>query len=666
MSDKQLPPAKPITRFEAEMPTPGRSLRDNGARLSLIVVAYNMPEQLDRTLHSLSLDYQRGARAEDYEVIVVENRSGNDLGDERATRHRGNFSYFLRDETAPTPIHAINFGIGEATGDFVAIMIDGARMLSPGVIAWTLAALDQNRQSVVCVPGYHLGEELQQKAAARGYSSAHEAELLQTINWPEDGYRLFDISCSAGTSAGGFFKPIGESNCIALHRDRLAALGGFDAAFTARGGGLVNLDFYKRALESEGAQLVVLPGEGSFHQFHGGETTGQSVEDRQQVITDMAQEYVDLRGERFSPPPRRAVYFGPVPDSALRFLQRSCESVIRLNGLDAIPVRRPLLSVVVVGFRMAEQLARTLYTLSADYQRNIDPKNYEVIVVENASEQALAAEALASLSGQFRYFLREEAGSSPVHALNFGLSQARGEQVGVMIDGAHMLTPRVLEMALNAARAFPSHLIGVPVYHLGPDEQNRSVHEGFNEAAQDTLLASVNWQADGYELLSISVWCDANRHGFMQPLMESNCYFAPRAHLERLGFADTRFEDAGGGALNLHMYRLLGLFPHSNYVVLHGEGSCHQFHGGVTSNSTREEVSDRFQQQLQNIWGDEYRALTREPLYFGSVSPQAQRHLSEASKRAERRNKRLRNSNLPVWPDQPAASLDALPLAKKD
>ena len=291
MSESKLPPPRPIIRFAADMPVPAATERSQAPapRLSVVVVAYAMAEQVDRTLHSLSLNYQRGVSKDDYEVILVENASGDDLGEARATSHSGNFRYFLREETESTPIHAINFGAAQARGEYVAIMIDGARMLSPGVIAWTLAASRLDELAVVCVPGYHLGEELQQVAAHRGYNEATEAELLESISWPEDGYRLFEISCSAGTSAGGFFKPIGESNCIALPKTLFEELGGFDSQFTQRGGGMVNLDFYKRALDHPGSQLVILPGEGSFHQFHGGETTGRKGVDREQIIQDIAE-----------------------------------------------------------------------------------------------------------------------------------------------------------------------------------------------------------------------------------------------------------------------------------------------------------------------------------------------------------------------------------------
>ena len=44
-------------------------------RLSVVVVAYNMTRELKRTLYSLSPKFQRDVKAQDYEVIVVDNGS---------------------------------------------------------------------------------------------------------------------------------------------------------------------------------------------------------------------------------------------------------------------------------------------------------------------------------------------------------------------------------------------------------------------------------------------------------------------------------------------------------------------------------------------------------------------------------------------------------------
>src|SRR6185369_15304061 len=84
--------------------------------LSIVVVAFNMPRQLENTLYSLSAAHQWNVREDEYEIIVVENRSRHVLGHERATRFGANIRYFLREETGVSPAPALNFAVSKARG----------------------------------------------------------------------------------------------------------------------------------------------------------------------------------------------------------------------------------------------------------------------------------------------------------------------------------------------------------------------------------------------------------------------------------------------------------------------------------------------------------------------------------------------------------------------
>jgi hypothetical protein len=324
---------KPIMRYEDKMPI--LSLQTINVRpiISFIVIVYNMPEQAGKTLLSLSPAYQRGVAASDYEIIVVENISDRLLGEAAATSYAENIRYFLREEKRPTPVYAINFGAAQARGTHIAVIIDGARMCSPGVVNYMRAAATLSAHAVIAVPGYHLGPDLQQKSILQGYSEAVEAQLLNSIHWPADGYRLFEIACLSGTCSGGIFKPIGESNCIVTSRFIFEKLGGYDENFTETGGGQVNLDFYKRAVELPETTLIILLGEGSFHQIHGGVTTGLKGNEREQAMRAHFAQYGALRGEAYSPPEKRAIFLGAIPDAGLKFIQHAADVVITTNNL---------------------------------------------------------------------------------------------------------------------------------------------------------------------------------------------------------------------------------------------------------------------------------------------------------------------------------------------
>jgi hypothetical protein len=325
---------KPVMRFDLAMPlAPRAASPQRKTKISFIVIVYRMPDQAKKTLYSLSTAYQRGVDSDDYEVIVVENRSDRLLGEQAATAYAGDFRYFLRDENLPTPVFAINFAAAQASGTHIAVMIDGARMVTPGVVNYMLAATSMSATAVIAVPGYHLGHELQQKAVLQGYDETSEAGLLNSIDWPRDGYRLFEVSCLSGSCMTGFFSPIGESNCICVSRQMFSALDGYDIRFTETGGGQVNLDFYKRAVERAEAQLIILLGEGNFHQLHGGVTTESKGEQRHRAMQAHFAQYQGLRGEPYCPPDKRPIFLGAVPDAALKFIRHGANKVILMNEL---------------------------------------------------------------------------------------------------------------------------------------------------------------------------------------------------------------------------------------------------------------------------------------------------------------------------------------------
>lgn len=324
---------KHILRYESSIPILAVDAAKERPVISFIVIVYNMPEQARKTLLSLSISHQVGATIDDYEIIVVENASNRLLGEAAATSCSPNIRYFLRDEKLPTPVFAINFGAAQARGTHIAVIIDGARMCSPGVVSYMRAAATLASHPVIAVPGYHLGPELQQHSILKGYSEAVEAQLLESICWPDDGYRLFEIACLSGTCSGGIFKPIGESNCIATSRHIFETLGGYDECFIETGGGQVNLDFYKRAVELPETILIILLGEGSFHQIHGGITTGLKGDEREEAMRAHFAQYGALRGEAYSPPAKRAVFLGAVPDSGLKFIRHGANVVITTNNL---------------------------------------------------------------------------------------------------------------------------------------------------------------------------------------------------------------------------------------------------------------------------------------------------------------------------------------------
>lgn len=299
----------------------------DGLRLSVVVIVHRMADQAERTLISLAPAYQQGVAARDYEVIVIENASDQPLGADRATAAlgAGQLSYHWREEVQRSPVPAVTAGVALARGSHLAIVIDGARMLSPGVIRHTLAALRADPEAAVSVPGYHLGAELQQIAVNKGHDAAADAALLDGIGWPADGYRLFEVAVPSGSSRRGFLRPQSESNFLALSLAKWRAIGGMDARYDDHGGGKANLDLYKRLLDHPGTALYLLFGEGSFHQFHGGITTNTPEADREAIMAAINAQDRTIRGENVRPPANPPILFGTVHPAVYPFLRRALD-----------------------------------------------------------------------------------------------------------------------------------------------------------------------------------------------------------------------------------------------------------------------------------------------------------------------------------------------------
>jgi hypothetical protein len=313
----------------------GRLIGSGGERqhrplLSIVVIVFDMPDQAENTLLSLSPEHQIGVCESDYEVVVVENESSHCLSAAAVEALPGNFYYYRRCEVEPTPVHAINFGARHCRGRHICIVIDGARLLTPGAVKNILLGHRLHERAVVTVPGYHIGHQLQQEAIVAGYGVEQERALMRSIAWPSEGYRLFEIACFSGSSARGFFLPSSESNCISMPRSIWDALGGMDPAFNLPGGGLANLDLYKRACEHPGVCHVILPGEGTFHQFHSGATTGgESGEARDKLIREMQAQYRELRGADYQSPVTQPIFLGEIGPHALRFVRQSATLVLQ-------------------------------------------------------------------------------------------------------------------------------------------------------------------------------------------------------------------------------------------------------------------------------------------------------------------------------------------------
>ena len=288
--------------------------------LSVVVVFYNMKREAPRTLRSLSRGYQQGIDDVTYEVIVVDNGSAADqkLTAEEVAAYGPEFRYLdLGSEATPSPTEALNKGLKLTNGRAIALMIDGAHVVTPGVLRFGLSALKTYEPAVVATQQWYVGPGQQGDAMNSGYDQTVEDELFEKISWPGDGYRLFEISHSMFDR--DWFDGMQESNCIFAPRSLLEQVGGFDDSFSMPGAGYANLDLWERLASGPGVTMASILGEGSFHQFHGGTTTNLSDDqERRQRVFSYGAHYDDTRGRMLHAPGKPIHYVGALTVMASR------------------------------------------------------------------------------------------------------------------------------------------------------------------------------------------------------------------------------------------------------------------------------------------------------------------------------------------------------------
>src|SRR5260370_6476911 len=190
--------------------------------------------------------------------------------------------------------------------------------------------------------------------------------------------------------------------------------------------------------------------------------------------------------------------------------------------------RKPGVSVVVILYNMQREAPRTLYSLSAAYQQNISCDDYEVIVVDNGSSPAFDPCEIDGLSGNFRLIRIDDAYPSPAQAVNRGLAEARGDIIGVMVDGARIVTPGLLHFARHGARLYDRAVVVTLGWYLGYDLQSWAIRVGFDRAREDALLESIGWPQEGYRLFEIATMDESSFDGWLAPIGESNGLFLLR------------------------------------------------------------------------------------------------------------------------------------------
>jgi glycosyltransferase involved in cell wall biosynthesis len=136
-----------VTTESAEIPSQG--LDTHVPRVSIIMLTYNRPQFIDRAIRSVVAQ-----RFADWELLIVQDGNqeltGKIVEGWKARDHR--LRYFRRDRPGNVA-SALNFGIRQARGEFIAVLDDDDSWISPEKLAQQLAFLRDNPEYSACGGG---------------------------------------------------------------------------------------------------------------------------------------------------------------------------------------------------------------------------------------------------------------------------------------------------------------------------------------------------------------------------------------------------------------------------------------------------------------------------------------------------------------------------------
>ena len=263
--------------------------------------------------------------------------------------------------------------------------------------------------------------------------------------------------------------------------------------------------------------------------------------------------------------------------------------------------------IVVGAHNMPSQVRRTLISLTPTYQAS-RLENIHICLIDNSLSSHVIHQDLNFSPWTFEFSSIPFSNKPIHHLIDTRIKSSSEDIVGVLIDGARLVSNQVIDHACHIITLSPFNIVSVPNYQLGSCMQMRNplaVDDKFNEK----LLKSINWpHSNCSDLIRISSM--ESHAGSDIPLFETNCLFVSRYLYNLVGGFDYSFRRSDGGFASADLFSRLVNLSNSRLYILHKEGSFHQFHGGTTT-------ADAYKtEKLLKEMTREYLAIRKKPFSF--------------------------------------------------
>ncbi|WP_159930981.1 hypothetical protein [Oceanicoccus sp. KOV_DT_Chl] len=186
-----------------------------------------------------------------------------------------------------------------------------------------------------------------------------------------------------------------------------------------------------------------------------------------------------------------------------------------------------------------------------------------------------------------------------------------------------------MSQALTILNSSPYNVVSALSYHLGPGVQHITVSQGYCQDVEDNLLASIDWRNNGYELFTISEMAASSGAGMFEPVSESNSIFVSKKFWFEIGGFEEAFVSPGAGLANLDLYKRICEHELSEVYTLMGEGSFHQIHGGVSTNTPGGRFAE-FEEEYIRIRGERFIKPSSPAIVYGKPHFHALRFIEQS------------------------------------
>jgi hypothetical protein len=267
-------------------------------------------------LQSLTPDYQYGVVPQTYEVHLLE-RDARPCPPLPGVSPAGPDYRWHHPLSSDAPLScAINAVATQTQGRCLGLMLGAPCLLTPGLLHAASTVFKMFANPLILTRHFYLKPSWRD-VQSDAYKERGENFLLEKINWPEAGYRLYEVGSPypSEDDPASWFTHVFESSCIFLRRDTFLRLGGCDERMPGSGGLGIGCTLFRRAALAEDSQIVQLIGEAVFYEGLSQQPPATLRQQRAASLDEFMAEYETAYGEAFSVPDRKRHYFGHMPSA---------------------------------------------------------------------------------------------------------------------------------------------------------------------------------------------------------------------------------------------------------------------------------------------------------------------------------------------------------------